>query len=53
MTIVVSGGYYLVVRVVEQTFPGVGKWLLGLGLVSAQPQYARPVKASPTYVGRR
>jgi hypothetical protein len=49
LTIVVSGGYYLTVRVVEQAFPGVGKWLLGLGIVSAQPQYAKPLKPGRKY----
>lgn len=49
VTIIVAGGYYLVVRVAEQAFPGLGKWLLGLGLTGAQPQYVKPVKAGRKY----
>ena len=44
--------YYAVLHWVEAAYPAVGRWLLALGLTSAQPQYAQPVKAKPRYVGR-
>lgn len=44
--------YYVVVRLLEQAFPAVGRVLLGLGVVSAQPMYVEQVKAAPRGIGR-
>jgi hypothetical protein len=49
---VLTGVYYAVLHGVEQSYPAVGRWLLALGLTGQQPQYAKPVKTGPKYVGR-
>jgi len=35
---------YLVIRRLEQRWPAVGRWLLGLGVTDAQPQYRPPLR---------
>lgn len=40
VTAVLTTAYYAVVRLVEQDFPAVGKWLLALGFTSKKPTYA-------------
>jgi hypothetical protein len=53
VTLVVSLAYYWVARLVEQTWPGVGKVLLSLGLArGGQPMYARTVKGRTTRLPR-
>lgn len=52
VTAVVGTAYVAVAHYIEQQWPAFGKWLTSLGLTSAQPQYAKPVKTGPTYVGR-
>jgi len=44
--------YYAVLHWIEQAYPAVGRWLLALGLTSAQPSYGQPVKSRARYVGR-
>ena len=45
VTFAVSLGYYWLARLLERTWPNLGKVLLSLGLArGGQPQYARTVK---------
>jgi len=44
VAVALGGLYYWVVRALEQRYPVVGRWLLGAGLVSAQPQYRPPLR---------
>lgn len=40
VTVVIGFAYYSAIRVLEQDFPALGKWLLGLGFTSKQPTYS-------------
>jgi hypothetical protein len=42
VTVVLTGVYYWLGRLVEQNWPGVGRYLLALGLTGKQPVYAVP-----------
>jgi len=52
VTVVIGTAYVALAHYIEQNWPALGKWLTSLGLTSAQPSYAKPVKARPRYVGR-
>lgn len=41
VTVVLTAAYYALSRWVEQTWPGVGKVLLSLGLARKQPVYVK------------
>jgi hypothetical protein len=41
VTIVLVGAYYGAVRFLEQTWPGLGQWLLAFGLTRKQPTYVK------------
>jgi hypothetical protein len=43
---VASGAYYTVVRLVEQSYPAVGRVLLSLGLVRTAPVYVEGSRAA-------
>ena len=52
VTVVIGTAYVALAHYIEQSWPGLGKWLTSLGLTSAQPSYAKPVGAKARYVGR-
>ncbi len=47
VTVVITGVYFLIVRVLEQEWPIVGRWLLALGLPVGQPTYAKHAPLRP------
>jgi multisubunit Na+/H+ antiporter MnhB subunit len=46
VTVVLTAAYYWLARLVEQTWPAAGRYLLALGLTGKQPMYFPP--AAPT-----
>jgi multisubunit Na+/H+ antiporter MnhB subunit len=42
VTVVLTAAYYWLARLVEQTWPAVGRYLLALGLTGKQPLYFPP-----------
>lgn len=44
VTLVVTGVYYWMGRVLENRWPQAGRWLLAAGLTSARPVYRWPVR---------
>lgn len=47
VTVVITAAYYLIVRVLEQEWPIVGRWLLALGLPVGQPTYDKRAPLRP------
>ncbi len=47
VTVVITGVYFLIVRVLEQEWPIVGRWLLALGLPVGQPTYDKRAPLRP------
>ncbi|KAB2384767.1 helix-turn-helix domain-containing protein [Actinomadura montaniterrae] len=39
VTAVIGFAYYGVIRLLEESFPSIGKWLLALGFTSKKPVY--------------
>jgi len=39
VTVVAATVYYSAIRWLEQRYPAVGRWLLGLGIARNQPRY--------------
>jgi len=52
VTVVIGTAYVALAHYIEQSWPGLGKWLTSLGMLKPYPSYAKPVGAKARYVGR-